>query len=115
MTDCIFCRIVAGEIPATILKRTPDAVAFRDLNPQAPTHVLIIPTVHLGGMNDVASDHAEAAVGKMMRLAAELAVELGVADSGYRLVANTGVDGGQSVHHLHLHLLAGRRLGWPPG
>lgn len=115
MTNCIFCRIAAGEIPASIVKRTADAVAFRDLNPQAPTHVLVIPTLHLSSMSEVVSDQAELAIGRAMRLAAEVAADLGVAQSGYRLVVNTGRDGGQSVDHVHVHLLAGRRLGWPPG
>lgn len=115
MTDCIFCKIVAGEIPATILKRNDGAVAFRDLNPQAPTHVLVIPTQHLSGMHDVADDGAERAVGRALRLARDVAEDLGLAEGGYRLVINTGKDGGQSVYHLHVHLLAGRRMGWPPG
>lgn len=115
MADCIFCRIATGEIPATIVKRTPEAVAFRDLTPQAPTHVLIIPTRHLAAVRD-ARDAADAsALGRLLQFAAEVATELGLDEGGYRLVTNTGKHGGQSVFHLHFHLLGGRPLGWPPG
>lgn len=115
MTDCIFCRIAAGQIPATIIAKNDDAIAFRDLNPQAPTHVLVIPVVHLGGMVDTDSDQAERAVGRSIRLAVQVAKQIGLDEGGYRLVINTGRDGGQSVGHVHVHLLGGRRLGWPPG
>ena len=115
MTDCIFCRIAAGEIPAVILARNDDALAFRDLNPQAPIHVLIVPVTHIGGMSDTDSDSAERSVGRCLRLAVQVAKQLGLDDGGYRLVINTGRDGGQSVWHLHVHLLGGRRLAWPPG
>ncbi len=114
MADCIFCRIAAGEIPATIVGRTDDAVAFRDVNPQAPTHVLVIPTKHLASMTDADSDEAEVALGRTMRLAVQVAKTLGLDDGGYRMVVNTGRDGSQSVGHVHVHLLAGRRMGWPP-
>ncbi len=115
MSDCIFCRIARGEIPATIVARTADAVAFRDLNPQAPTHILVIPTTHLDGAAAADSDEGERILGRTMRLAVQVAREEGLEAGGYRLVANTGVDGGQSVYHLHIHLLGGRRMGWPPG
>ena len=115
MADCIFCRIAAGEIPAAIVARTKDAVAFRDLNPQAPTHVLVIPTHHITSMVDADSDQAEAALGKVLRLASQVARQLGLDEGGYRLVVNSGADGGQSVFHLHVHLLGGRPMGWPPG
>ena len=115
MADCIFCRIASGEIPATIVGRNEHAVAFRDLNPQAPTHVLVIPIGHLGSTIDADSDPAEVTVGRTIRLAVQVAKELGLAENGYRLVLNTGRDGGQSVGHLHVHLLGGRRMGWPPG
>ncbi len=115
MSDCIFCRIVAGSIPATIVARTPDAVAFRDLNPQAPTHVLVIPAEHIPSMAEADTDRAEGQVGKAMRLAVQVAKELELDQSGYRLVVNTGRDGGQSVGHVHVHLLGGRRMSWPPG
>lgn len=115
MSDCIFCRIVAGEIPATVVARTPDAMAFRDLNPQAPTHILVIPTVHLTSMVDADSDRAEVMLGKTLRLASQVAHQEGLDASGYRLVINSGADGGQSVFHIHVHVLGGRRMSWPPG
>ena len=115
MADCIFCRIATGEIPATIVRRTPEAVAFRDLTPQAPAHVLIIPTRHLAAVRDAREPADQAELGRLLQFAAEVATELGLDAGGYRLVANTGKDGGQSVFHLHFHLLGGRPLGWPPG
>jgi len=115
VSDCIFCRIVAGSIPATIVARTPDAVAFRDLNPQAPTHVLVVPAEHISSMADADTDRAEAQVAKTMRLAVQVAKQLDLDAGGYRLVVNTGRDGGQSVGHVHVHVLGGRRMSWPPG
>jgi histidine triad (HIT) family protein len=115
MADCIFCRIAAGNVPATIVARTSVAVAFRDLNPQAPTHVLVIPIAHMGSLGEADTDAAEAALGHTLRLAVQVARQLGVEESGYRLVINTGRDGSQSVGHVHVHLLGGRRMGWPPG
>ncbi len=115
MTDCIFCRIAAGEIPATIVARNEHAVAFRDLNPQAPVHILVIPNQHIASLTDADSDTAELALGRAVRLAIQVAKAEGLDDDGYRLVVNAGRDGGQSVGHVHVHLLAGRRLGWPPG
>lgn len=112
MADCLFCRIVAGEIPATIVKRSDDAVAFRDIDPRAPTHVLVIPTRHVAAVRDADDD---AFLGGLLRFAAELARELGLDAGGYRIVTNTGKDAGQSVDHLHFHLLGGRKLSWPPG
>ena len=114
MADCLFCRIVAGEIPATIVKRTEDAVAFRDIDPRAPTHVLVIPTRHLDGADSVGADQ-HSVWSDVMALATQVARDLGVAESGYRLVVNQGKNGGQSVGHLHVHLLGGRRMAWPPG
>lgn len=115
MSDCIFCRIARGEIPATIVKRAPGALAFRDLDPRAPTHVLVIPERHVEAVRD-AMDPADAPLlGELLQLAAATATELGLDAGGYRIVTNTGRDGGQSVGHLHLHLLGGRPLGWPPG
>ena len=112
--DCIFCKIAAGEIPARIAFENERLVAFHDLFPQAPTHLLIIPKQHYATLNDVpASDSA--VLGEMVSTATQLARELGVADSGYRVVMNCNQEGGQSVYHIHLHLLAGRQLGWPPG
>jgi histidine triad (HIT) family protein len=114
MTDCIFCRIVAGEIPATIVARNADAVAFRDLSPQAPTHLLVVPVAHHDSAA-TAGGGDPAVLGAVVALAVRVAAELGVAQSGYRMVVNTGRDGGQTVEHLHLHLLAGRQMHWPPG
>ena len=115
MSECIFCRIVAGEIPAKEVARTADAVAFHDLNPQAPTHVLIVPTRHFHNVSQTDSDDGELALAKAMRLAVQVAEQTGVAASGYRLVLNNGRNGGQSVDHLHIHLLGGRPMRWPPG
>ncbi|MBA3260687.1 MAG: histidine triad nucleotide-binding protein [Gemmatimonadales bacterium] len=115
MADCLFCRIVAGEIPAKIVKRSEDAVAFRDLDPRAPTHVLVIPTRHIAAVRDAGGEEGERAVGRVLGFAAEVATELGLDAGGYRLVTNTGKDAGQSVDHLHFHLLGGRKLSWPPG
>ena len=114
MEDCIFCRIVRGEIPATIVRRSDDAVAFRDLDPRAPTHVLVIPTRHVAAVRD-AGPGGEELLGRTLAFAAEVATELGLDTGGYRIVTNTGPDAGQSVDHLHLHVLGGRRLSWPPG
>jgi histidine triad (HIT) family protein len=114
VTDCLFCRIVAGEIPADIVARSDHALAFRDIDPKAPVHVLVIPTEHHDDVPSVAeSDPALAA--ELLALAAQVARQEGVAASGHRLVANTGLEGGQSVGHAHLHVLGGRPLGWPPG
>jgi histidine triad (HIT) family protein len=115
MADCIFCRIAAGEIPASIVKRSADALAFHDLTPQAPTHLLVIPTKHYVAARDARGPEGEAVLGKLLIFATEVATQLGLDASGYRLVTNTGPDGGQSVFHLHFHLLGGRKLGWPPG
>jgi histidine triad (HIT) family protein len=114
MADCLFCRIVAGEVPATIVKRSEDAVAFRDIDPRAPTHVLVIPSAHVAAVRDARGAAGEAMMGRLLAFAAEVAAEEGL-DGGYRIVTNTGPDAGQSVDHLHFHLLGGRRLSWPPG
>ena len=111
---CLFCRIVAREIPATIVAETSDCLAFRDLNPQAPLHVLVIPKRHVASLDAAGADDAEL-LGRMTLVAAELARSEGVAKGGYRVVINTNADAGQTVFHVHLHLLAGRRFGWPPG
>jgi histidine triad (HIT) family protein len=111
---CAFCRIVAGEASATIVHRDDHLVAFRDINPVAPTHILIIPTRHISSLNE--SDvQDQALLGAMVQLARSLAETEKVAGRGYRLVINTGPEAGQSVSHLHAHLLAGRRMHWPPG
>ena len=115
MSDCIFCRIVAGEIPAKEVARSEHAIAFRDLNPQAPTHVLIVPTVHVDNAAGADSEEGELVLGRVLRLAVQVASQLGLTEKGYRLVLNNGPDGGQSVAHLHVHVLGGRRMTWPPG
>jgi histidine triad (HIT) family protein len=112
--DCIFCKIAAGQIPARVAYQDEDLVAFHDLNPQAPTHILIIPRKHIATVNDLGADDA-ALVGKLFLAARRIAQEQGFAEAGYRLVMNTNRDAGQSVFHIHLHLLAGRSLSWPPG
>jgi Diadenosine tetraphosphate (Ap4A) hydrolase and other HIT family hydrolases len=113
MTDsCLFCRIVRKEIPATIVHEDADTLAFRDIDPKAPTHVLIVPKVHVASLND-ATDAAM--LGRVVLAAKQIAAAEGIAESGYRTVFNTGSDSGQTVHHVHLHLLGGRRMKWPPG
>lgn len=112
--SCVFCRIAAGEAPAQILRSTPEVVAFRDLHPQAPTHVLIIPRKHVSSVAALADEDAHLGA-ILLTTARDLARELGIEGSGYRLVVNHGPHGGQSVFHLHLHLLGGRPMGWPPG
>lgn len=109
---CLFCKIIAGDIPVDLIAENGLAVAFRDIAPQAPTHVLVVPRRHLASLNE--ADNAEE-LGAVIMLAAEVAQQEGIAESGYRSVINTGSDGGQSVSHVHLHLLGGRRLAWPPG
>ena len=115
MSDCIFCRIVAREIPAREIARTDSAVAFHDLNPQAPTHALVVPAGHLANAAAADSEAGERVLGELLRFAVQVAHRLGLAESGYRLVLNNGKDGGQSVDHLHVHVLGGRRMQWPPG
>lgn len=110
MSDCIFCRIAAGEIPATVAYEDDEIMAFEDINPKAPVHLLIIPKQHLDTLNDTGADHAHL-LGRMTLRAAELAGERGVAQGGYRVLVNCNPDGGQEVFHLHMHLIGGRRLG----
>jgi histidine triad (HIT) family protein len=110
--DCLFCRIVRGEIPATIVAETGDVLAFRDIDPRAPVHVLVIPKDHVATLNDAADP---ALVGRLALLAAEIAKREGIAESGYRTVINTNAEAGQTVFHIHMHLIGGRPLGWPPG
>ncbi len=112
--DCLFCRIVAGEIPADVVHRTEDLLAFRDISPQAPVHILVIPTEHITSLEVALDDHRDV-LGEMMLAARDIARTEGVAEAGYRTVMNTGDDGGQTVRHVHLHLLGGRALKWPPG
>ena len=115
MKDCIFCRIGRGEIPAGIVKRSDDAVAFHDVDPQAPTHVLVIPIRHVPAVRDARDAAGRNLLGSLLGFASDVASELGLDAGGYRIVTNTGRDAGQSVDHLHLHLLGGRRMTWPPG
>jgi histidine triad (HIT) family protein len=112
--SCLFCRIAAGEIPAALVHQDDELVAFKDTNPQAPLHVLIIPRRHIATLNDLASSD-DALVGAMFRTAAAVAAAHGYAERGYRTVVNCNRDAGQTVFHVHLHLLAGRALTWPPG
>ncbi len=114
MSDCVFCKMVAGEIEPDRVYEDEEILAFRDLNPQAPVHVLIIPKRHIATTNDL-GDADAALVGRLTLAAKRIAAGEGIADSGYRTVLNCNAGAGQSVFHLHLHLLGGRRLGWPPG
>jgi histidine triad (HIT) family protein len=113
-SGCIFCRIAAKEIPAEIVHQSDHVVAFRDANPKAPVHILLIPADHFESVAVLGKDHGDLLV-EMFETAAHLAKAEGIADSGWRIVTNVGPDAGQSVPHLHLHLLGGRSLGWPPG
>lgn len=113
-TDCLFCKIASGDAPADIVRESEDWVAFRDINPQAPTHVLIVPRTHIATLNDLDEETASR-LGELFLAAAEIAADEGVAEEGYRTVINCNAGAGQSVFHLHLHLLGGRRLRWPPG
>ena len=114
MADCLFCKIVAGQIPGSIVYEDQELVAFKDINPQAPLHVLIVPRQHIETLNDLRVVD-DALVGSMVRCAAALAKKNGYADRGYRTVFNCNREAGQTVFHIHLHLLAGRSLTWPPG
>jgi histidine triad (HIT) family protein len=114
MSDCLFCRIIAGEIPGAIVDQDETLVAFKDINPQAPLHVLIVPRKHIASLNELNAED-DALVGSMFRRAAALAKEHGYHERGYRTVFNTNREAGQTVFHIHLHLLAGRSLAWPPG
>jgi histidine triad (HIT) family protein len=114
VTDCLFCKIIAGQIPATIVHSSDRIVAVKDINPQAPTHVLILPRRHIATLNDLTGD-ADALIGELVRTAAAIAKKNGHAEAGYRTVFNTNADAGQTVFHIHLHLLGGRKMSWPPG
>jgi histidine triad (HIT) family protein len=112
--DCVFCRIVAGEAPATVVAETDGVVAFRDIRPRAPTHVLLVPKEHIASAAHLGAEHGPL-LAELFQVAARVAREEGVDRSGWRLVTNVGPAAGQSVYHLHFHLLGGRSLGWPPG
>lgn len=114
MSECIFCRIVAGEIPADVVYETTNALVFRDLNPQAPIHLLAIPKKHITSINDLAQEDITI-MGQLFEVAKEVAVSEGFAEPGYRVVMNCGEEGGQDVMHAHMHILAGRQMMWPPG
>lgn len=111
---CLFCKIIEREVPAAILYQDEDVTVFKDNNPQAPVHILIIPNKHITSVNATSAED-QTVLGKLMLTASRTAEEQNVATSGYRLVANTGNNGGQTVYHLHIHLLGGRRMSWPPG
>ncbi len=112
--DCLFCKVLAGDIPAEIVYESESAIGFRDINPQAPTHVLVIPRQHIATINDLeAADTG--LVGELFLAAKAIAAHEGLADAGYRVVMNCNEGAGQSVFHIHLHVLGGRRMSWPPG
>lgn len=114
MTDCLFCKMVSGEIQPDVIYEDDDVLAFRDIGPQAPLHALVIPKRHISTINEL-SETDDALVGHMIRVAGVIAREEGVAEDGYRTVMNCNRDGGQTVFHLHLHVLGGRAMTWPPG
>ncbi len=114
MTDCLFCKIVKGDIPTDKIFEDDKVLAFNDINAQAPTHILIIPKKHIATMNDIEDEDINI-VGRLMIVAANIAKEQGFADAGYRTVMNCNQEGGQAVYHIHLHLLGGRQMTWPPG
>jgi histidine triad (HIT) family protein len=113
-SDCLFCQIIAGEIPAEVVREAERLIAIRDIDPQAPVHLLVIPKQHITSLGDAEDAHGDV-LGEILLLARDLALAEGIAEAGFRTVVNTGRDGGQSVGHLHLHLLGGRSLHWPPG
>jgi len=114
MSDCLFCRIVAGAIPAQKVFEGEDLIAVRDINPQAPVHVLLLPKKHIASVLDAKESDSEL-LGRIALVAGKIARQEGIAERGFRLLTNTGPDGGQAVAHLHYHLLGGRKMGWPPG
>jgi histidine triad (HIT) family protein len=114
MADCLFCKMVAGEIKPDIVFEDDEVLAFRDVNPQAPMHVLVIPKTHISTVNDLTPEHT-GLVGRMYLAAQKIAADEGVAEPGYRLVMNCNSEAGQSVYHIHLHVLGGRPMAWPPG
>lgn len=114
MTDCIFCKIVSGDIPGDIVYQNDHVLAFRDLSPQAPVHFLVIPKKHISTINDIQPED-EALIGQLFLVAKAVAKQEGVDESGYRCVMNCNEDGGQTVHHIHLHVMGKRQMSWPPG
>ena len=115
MPDCLFCGIAAGEIPATIVSQTPRTIAFSDINPQAPVHVLVIPREHHANLAELIDSQEEDLLREVLAHAAQVAEAEGVGEGGHRIVFNTGPDGGQTVDHVHAHVLGGRQMTWPPG
>lgn len=113
MSECLFCKIVAGDVPSDKVFETDDILAFRDISPVAPTHVLVIPKKHIASLNDADADAG--LLGELLVAARAVAAQEGLAESGYRVVINTMKDAGQVVFHIHVHLVGGRSLGWPPG
>lgn len=114
MTDCLYCKIINREIPSSIVHEDQRVIAFRDINPQAPTHVLVIPRRHIASLNELSVEDDQL-VGEVVRRASLVAKDLGLAATGFRTVFNTNRDAGQTIFHIHLHLLGGRSMGWPPG
>jgi histidine triad (HIT) family protein len=114
MADCLFCKIINRQIPASIVFEDDRMIAFNDINPQAPTHVLVVPKRHIGSLTDLTAED-DALVGEVVRRAAAIANERGITAGGYRTVFNTNRDAGQTVFHIHLHLIGGRKMAWPPG
>ena len=114
MSDCLFCKMASGEIQPDVVYEDDEVLAFRDINPQAPTHVLVIPKVHIATLNDLEPEHAPL-MGKLFLAARKVAEQEGVAERGYRTLINCNAEAGQTVFHIHLHVLGGRPMGWPPG
>jgi len=114
MSDCLFCKIVKKEIPSNIVFETDDVLAFRDINPKAPVHILVIPKLHIGSFAEIKQEHS-ALLMKMIKMIQDIAKKEGIDQSGFRIVANNGPDAGQAVAHLHFHVIGGRPLKWPPG
>jgi histidine triad (HIT) family protein len=114
MSDCLFCKMVSGEIQPDVVFENDDVLAFRDVNPQAPVHVLVIPKSHIATTNELTPEHA-GLIGEMVLAARQIAADEGIAEPGYRMVMNCNPEAGQSVYHIHLHMLGGRPMGWPPG
>ena len=114
MSDCLFCKMVSGEIQPDVVFENNDVLAFRDVNPQAPVHVLVIPKSHIATTNELTPEHA-GLIGEMVLAARQIAADEGIAEPGYRMVMNCNPEAGQSVYHIHLHMLGGRPMDWPPG
>lgn len=114
MSDCLFCKMVQGEIKPTVVVETDRVLAFRDIKPQAPTHVLVIPKQHLASLNELTEQHTDL-MGELYQVAQQVAAQEGITERGYRTVINCGPEGGQDIYHLHLHVLGGRQMHWPPG